>query len=644
MAKSDQDRDLQELITAFSKSATTRRDFLRVSAIATGALATVGILAACGGDDDGNTTSTVESSGGTPEAQSTKSTDSGGAATTGSDPAATTSSLPAATKSSDTVVTGDFEKDVEVSLPWPTFGAGVVLDPAKSPNWGPFWYILPFAYGGLVQFDENAIVQPDLAEEWEKSDDGLIYTFKLRKDAKFASGRDVIADDFVYSWKRALDPEEGSPMLHFMEHLKGHKEFNEGTATEISGVKVIDDKTIELTLTHPYNFFLSYLATFVWYIVDREAVEQYGDDFAAHPSGTGPWTITKVDPQLVVEMEANPNYYGGVNPSITKLKFPVLVGPTADNTALNLYKSDELAFVSVPIALLDAVREDDTLSKEIVTINPSGSIRSLNMNFLAKPFDDVRVRRAFGHAIDRETFGEVIWRGTWVAADYYTPKVVLNSDPGYDPPEEETPAFDPEKGKQLLADAGYPNGEGLPEIRFYETSEDASDEINRWKAFLDMFKENIGVEVIHDTSMTQDQIDKKRTEEGGLQMEVWWWGNITESPQLVSEVFRTDSPYNKGVFNWQTDLEAIGDYTPGADAKKFDELMALADVEQDMDKMNAAYREGEALMLKNAVYVPIANWVPHLLVKPWITNMRIGWWNFSAPSRFEPDVVVSKKG
>jgi oligopeptide transport system substrate-binding protein len=341
-------------------------------------------------------------------------------------------------------------------------------------------------------------------------------------------------------------------------------------------------------------------------------------------------------------MEPNQHYYGGVNPSIAKLRFPVLIGPTAVNTAFNMYKSNESAFVNdIPISLLDAVTGDAELSKDLIKINPSGSVRSLAMNFNAPPFDDVRVRRAFGHAIDRETYSKVIWRETWVPTMQYEPPVVEASS-GYQPPVEETPDFNPEKGKQLLADAGFPNGEGLPEIRYYESSEDAADEINRWKAFLDMFKEHLGVEVIHDTSMTTDQIEKKASEEGGLQMEVWWWGNITETAQLMSEVFRTDSPYMKGRFNWSADLPDKGGFTPGKDAKQFDELMAQADVEQDQAKMNDLYRQGEALVLKNAVYVPIANLVPHMLIKPWLQGWKFGWWSSLAPSRIEPSIVVLK--
>ncbi len=625
------DRDLQRLIETFSQGAQSRRDFLRVGAIASGAIATAAMLAACGGKSSNNSTTTAAAT----SAATSAATQSGSTA-------GTAASSPSQSGAAVTPAVSDFETGVEVTIPWLPSGQSPTLDPHRAPNWGPFWGILPFLYSGLVAYDENAVVHPDLAEKWDVTNGGLTYTFHIRADAKFASGRDVTADDFVYSWKRALDPKNTTPMLNFMEHLKGYDAYYKGTSQEISGVKVIDPKTIELTLSEPYNFFLSYLAAFVWFIVDKDTVDKYGDKFYQYASGTGPWVTTAFNAQTSIEMAPNENFYLGANKSISKIKWPILIGPTAQNTALNLYRTNDAITANVPLSLLGAVQGDATLSKELIIIKPSGSIRFLGFNFKVPPFDDVRVRRAFGYAIDRDTFSTVIWQNTWTPATFFTPPVVLKSDPSYKAPSDQTPTFDPNKAKQLLSDAGYPGGKGLPEIRFYESSEDASDEINRWKAFLDMFEKNLGVTVVHDTSMTLDQINKMKAQNGGLQLEVQWWGNITETPQLMSEVFRTDSQYMKGVFNWSSDIPAKGGYDPGADAKTFDDLMAQADVEQDLAKANDLYQQGETLLLKNAVCVPIANLVPMQLMKPYVKGVKIGWWNFTQPYRFEPSVVIAK--
>ncbi len=534
---------------------------------------------------------------------------------------------------------GEVETNATITVPFNPAGQGVTIDPHRTINWGPFWIMFPNVWSGLVRYTETAKVELDLADSYTVSPDGLIYTFKLRPGLKYANGRPVLADHFVQSWRRALDPENVSPMAHFMEHLQGYKEFTEGTSDQL-GARAVDDATVEVTLVKPYNFFLSYMAAFVWDVVDPQAIQEAGEtDFPLKDAGTGPWRFTEFDPSTQFVMDPNPNHYGGNSPSIVKIVWPIVTGPTADNTALNLYKADQAVSADVPLTLKAAVEQDPVLSKEMIRIEPSGSTRSLVMDFTKPPFDDVRVRRAFGMAIDRETWANQIWQGTWKPTDFFTPPIVMTTST-YQPPE--GIKFNPEEAKKLLAEAGFPDGQGLPEITYYEGSGDAPDEVNRWKAFLQMFKEHLNVEVRHDTSKTLDQIQDLQEENAGRQFDVWWWGNITETPQLMSEVFRVDSPYNKGVFNWQPELPAKGGYDPGADAATFQELMTQADVEQDPEKREALYRQGEELVLKNAVYVPMGNWIAMFVQKPWLKGAKQGAWTGRLPIWFNKDVVVLK--
>jgi ABC-type transport system substrate-binding protein len=404
---------------------------------------------------------------------------------------------------------------------------------------------------------------------------------------------------------------------------------------------VVDDATIEVTLSRPYNFFLSYLGSFVWNVVDPDAIAEFGEtDFVTHDAGSGPWRLTEYDPSTQFVMEPNTNHYNGNSPSIVKIICPIMTGPTAQNTALNLYKADQAVLTDVPLSLLGAVKEDPVLSQELVSITPSASTRSLAMDFTKPPFDDVRVRRAFGMAIDREKWCNEIWQGTFTPTDFYTPTVVMTTST-YQPPE--GIKYDPDGAKALLAEAGYPDGAGMPEITLYWDSTAAPDEINRWRAFLQMFKDTLNVDIALDSSMTLDQIQDLQVENSGRQFDIWWWVNITETPQLMSEVFRTDSPYMTGVFNWKADLEAKGGFDPGADAATFDELMAQADVEQDQETRESLYRQGEELVLKNAVYVPMGNGVPMFVEKPYLKNTRQGPWTLgSLPIWFDKEVVVVK--
>jgi oligopeptide transport system substrate-binding protein len=531
------------------------------------------------------------------------------------------------------------EENVTIQVPFNPFGQGVTLDPHRTINWGPFWISFPNVWGGLVRYTETAKVELDLAESYEKSPDGLVYTFKIRPDAKFANGRKVVANDFILSWKRALDPKNLAPMAHFMEHIKGYQEFIDGKSQDL-GVRAVDDATVEVTLTKPYNFFLSYMAAFVWDVVDTEMVKQHGDtDFVLKDAGTGPWRYTEFDPSTQFVMEPNPNHYGGNSPSIVKIVWPIVTGPTAESTAFNLYKADQGVISDLPLSLKAAAEQDPDLSKEIVKLDVSGSIRWIGMDFTKPPFDDVRVRRAFGMAVDREKWGNEIWQGTWSPAEVFTPPIVSANSPYTSP---EGLKYNPDEAKKLLAEAGYPDGKGLPPITYYEGSGDAPDEINRWKALLQLIEQSIGVKIEHDTSKTLDQIDELKKEQGGLQFDVQWWGNITESPQLMSEVFRTDGPYMKGVFNWKADLPAKGGFDPGADAKKFDDLMNQADIEQDKEKADQMYHQGEELLLNDAVCVPLGNAVTMFLQKPYLKGTKQGAWTGSLPIWFNKDVVVVK--
>jgi ABC-type transport system substrate-binding protein len=157
-----------------------------------------------------------------------------------------------------------------------------------------------------------------------------------------------------------------------------------------------------------------------------------------------------------------------------------------------------------------------------------------------------------------------------------------------------------------------------------------------------MIKDNIGMEITHDTSKTREQISALQSDNGGRQFDIVWWWNVTETPHLLTDVFLSTSPYMKGVFNWNADLEASGDYDPGADSEAFDDLVKKADVEKDEATRNDQYKQAEELALKNAVYAPLGNWVQMYVQKPWLQGTKQGPWTGRFPALFDKDVVVVK--
>ncbi len=533
----------------------------------------------------------------------------------------------------------EIEEDATITVPLDPYGQVVTLDPHRTVNWGPFWAIFPNVWGGLVRYDENAKVQLDLAESFTVSEDGKTYTFKIRSDAKYANGKQVVADDFIDSWKRALDPTRLSPMANFFEPVRNYRKYIQQSSEDI-GFSAVDESTVEIVLSRAYTYFLSYMAAYVWSVVDPKVIDKQGDEFALNDSGTGPWRFTEFDPAVQLVMEPNTEHYGGNSPSIAKIVWPFVTGPGAANTALNLYKQDEAISADVSISLKSLVERDPELSKELVSIAPSGSTRVLAFDFKQPPFNDVRVRRAFSLAVDRERWANEIFEGTWTPSRSFTPPAVAaNSE--YEPPE--APEFDTDAAKALLADAGFEDGEGLPPIVYYQPVEDTDDEKGRWRSFLDTLTEALGVEIEHDTTRSLEEIEQLRTDAGGKQFDVVWWWTITETPYLLSQVFTSSSPYMRGFFNWDAEGEEAGDFDAGKASVQFDELAKKADIEQDQTARNDLYRQAEQLVLDSAVCVPLGNWVQQFVQKPWIQGTKQGAWTGRIPVWFDKDVVVLKR-
>lgn len=564
-----------------------------------------------------------------------------GAAATARVGGATAAGLAGRTPAGLAAQTDQVQTGAQITVPFDPFGQVVTLDPHRTTNSGAFWVMFPNVWGGLVRYKETGAVELDLAETYTVTDGGKTYTFKIRSDAKYANGRPVKADHFVKSWQRALDPDVTSPMAMFMSLVQGYDDYVNKRSDKI-GFKAVDDATVQIQLSQPYNYFLSYLAAFVWAVVDPDTIAREGEDaFLLKDAGTGPWRFTAFTADTSFVMEPNTHYYGGANPSIVKITWPIVTGPTAAETALNLYQTQDAVSADVPISLLDQVQGDQTLAKELVKVQPAGTTLAIAMDFKQPPFDDVRVRRALGQAVDRAKWASQIEKGTYSPTIAFTPPIVTTLS-GYQPPD--GLKFDADAAKKSLSDAGYKDPAKLPTITFYQSSDDPQDAIDRNGQLLKLIKDAIGVTIVHDTSKTADQIQRLQSDNGGRQFDIIEWQTITETPQLLSFVFRSDSPYMNGWFNWNANVKPSGEFKPGDDAKQFDDLMKQADVEQDKAKRNDLYKQGEALVLKNAVYVPLGNWIPMFVQKPWLKGSRQGAWTGRLPALFDKDVVVLKHG
>lgn len=529
------------------------------------------------------------------------------------------------------------EEGAEIVVPFDAFGQQITLDPHRSADYGGFWVMYPNVWGGFLRYDEVGRLALDLAEKVVRSQDGFRYTFTIRQDAMYASGNPVLAEHFISSWNRALDPANLSPMAAFMEPVRGFNDWINGVEGAELGIRADDDRTVVVELTEPLTYFPSFMASFVWAVVDPQALADFGEqNFVLNGAGTGPWQFTAYQQDTQFVMEPNTSYYGERSPSLVRISWPILNGPDAANGALSLYRDENASSADVPLSLLSEVEQDATLSSELVRLDTAqATIRSLAMDFRQPPFNDVRVRKAFAMAFDRQRYSD-IYGGTWTPATSFTPPVVTELS-AYMPPQ--GLPFDPDQARALLAEAGFPEGQGLPEITLYHPSGESEEEFGRLTEVLLILEENLGAIVTIDTSRTQQEINELIAETGGLQFAIMWWQTVTDTPFLLSDVFSPESPFMQGVFNWSAELEAIGG-DPGAAAAQFSELVASANIELDATARNDLYRQAETLMLENAVYVPIANWVPMFVQKPWLQGTKQGPWTGRLPILFDKDVVV----
>lgn len=553
--------------------------------------------------------------------------------------AATAASMPLAGvyARQETDATADSQGEgVALRLPFNPYGQEVVTDPHRAVNWGPFWVMLPYAWSGLLRFDENGAVESDLAESVEPNEDGSVWTATLREGVAFADGTPILAEHFVTSWERALDSTLLSPMFRFLQPIVGATERAGGENVAL-GATATDERTIEITLTAPLAHFPAYLATFGYAVVHPNMDSEGEEAIELSAASSGAWSIASQSDSEIV-MVPNPNHWSQPAAGISELVWMIAPGGATDLTILDWYQANNIAVADMPLGVLNVLPEDEPARGELRRFETQSSTLVLALDFHQEPFNDVRVRRAVAAAIDRAVWASDIQQESYVPANSFTPPV-LASIAEYQAP---TDPFD-DNPADLLSAAEFNAEEFGEEILWFQSATDSDEEIGRTARLIEMISEGTGLQISHDVSLTDEQITAARQDSGGLQMSLVQWQLDTDTPSLLA-VMNQESQYNFGWVNWETELEDSGEFTPGADAATYDELIATAETTLDAAERNAAYAEAEALLLKNAVVIPVGFWNPGFVQKPWLTGTRQGPWSGSTPVRIDSEVAVDVDG
>ncbi len=323
----------------------------------------------------------------------------------------------------------------------------ITLDPALAADVGSATYIVEI-FSGLVTFDKDLNIVPDIAERWEVSADGRTYTFRLRRGVLFHDGsRMVTAQDFKYSMERALNPRTGSTVaLTYLGDIVGARDFARGRAQEVTGIKVIDDFTLQITIDAPKSYFLAKLTYPTAYVVKREQVEGNPRGWTRQPIGTGPFKLREWRLGERIVLEPNPDYYLEPKPSLSRVTFLL-----AGGSPLTMYENGEVDVAPVGINDIERVRDPrDPLNREMKQVAELATYY-IGFNVRRPPFNDPRVRRALAMAIDKDALARVVLRDLAVPAKGILPPGI----PGHNPNLQSLP-FDPQEARRLLMEAGGP--------------------------------------------------------------------------------------------------------------------------------------------------------------------------------------------
>jgi len=469
----------------------------------------------------------------------------------------------------------------------------VTLDPALSGDMTSHNYILQL-FGGLVRLDDDLKPAPDIAQSWKVSSDGKTYTFYLRHDVRFHDGREVRAQDFKYSWERACQPATGShTAATYLGDIVGVLEVLAGKTQEISGVKVIDDWTLEVTIDAPRSYFLFKLSYSTAFVVDKGNVES-GKKWWLKPNGTGPFKLKKWDKEELMILERNELYYA------EKAKLNSVVFMLWGGVPMNMYELGEIDVTDVYFSYIDRVTDKKAPFYPELRIVPELSFSYIGFDTTKPPFDDVNIRRAFSKALDKDKLVSLVFKDTVRRADGILPPGM----PGFNQDLEGLNS-DVVEAKALIRASKYGDVSNLPPITI-TTSGWGGLIASGLEAAVYQWRQNLGVEV------KVRQLEPERflyhlKEEKDEMFYIGWIADYPHPQNFLEVLFHSGTNYNYGEYS----------------NPEVDSLLKEAAVEQDIGLSLELYQQAEQKLVSDAACLPLWFGQNYILVKPHIKGYNL---------------------
>lgn len=468
-----------------------------------------------------------------------------------------------------------------------TLDPGLVADVDTSD-------LLQNVYEGLVAYGEDNKLHPRLAANWNVTNGGRTYVFHLRKNVKFHDGHEMHAADFKWTFERNCGHDfTSSTAKNYLADIVGVNDCLDGKTTTISGIEAPDDYTLRITLDKPRPYFLGKLTYPCAFVLEKGVAPAKEIASVAESVGTGPFKLDRIVSNQEVDLAANPDYYGGA-PKIQRIQRPVIQDAA---TRLNKFKNGELDLLTLERQDIPAVEGDPRLKAQLRTL-PRPAIYYLGINQTQyPPFKDVRVRRAFAMAFDRAKFAtDVIHLPE--AKGLIPPGIV-----GYRPHLAGIP-FDPAQAKELLKQAGYPDGKGLPPLQLAYRDGRPDSELLAVSAITDL-QQNLNVKIDGHKMEFRSLLDaraKKQLAFIGLS----WYADYLDPENFLSLLLMTDSGENRD----------------GYSNPDFDRLCAQADTSLNDAQRIALYQKAEDVALADVARIPVYFGQDMMLVSPRVKGLR----------------------
>lgn len=469
------------------------------------------------------------------------------------------------------------------------------------------------AFECLLTVGQDGNLQPGQAETWETSEDGLTWTFHLRDGLKWSDGSALTANDFVYSWKRVCDPIVAAPYAEtVLGMVKGYEEAVAGN-TDALAVTATDDKTLVVELNAPCSFFGSLAAFATLSPVQQATIEKNGDAWATAPEtyvSNGPFCMTEWVPGSHITFSKNTNYWNADAIKLGRIKFVLMED---SNAAYSAYQTGEVLLIKdVPTEEISSLKGNGEFHVE-----PIIGTYYLSVNTEREPFNNPDVRKALSLAIDREYVAGTLMQGTYSAASNFMgpgwidtdgKEFMANANGGEVYIDTTNHEANVEQAKQLLADAGYANGEGFPAITYTTNDSGYHKVVAEYlqQAYAELGI-NLQVNVVEWSSFTP----MRRNGEYDIARN-GWVGDYTDASNMLDLLYSTNGN-NDGKYN-------------NAD---YDAAMDLSRTTTDAAERSQALHTAEDILMEEAACIPVAYYNDFWLQSPKITGIwhsATGYW------------------